>query len=94
MPRKAKAKIMPEKRKRNMRSHSEIREDLTKRIDYHKNAIVNLEQKIADLDKPRVRKFQLTEKGKTKKVLERAVAAGKTPEEIAAALGLDLEDWE
>jgi hypothetical protein len=83
-----------ERKPRTTRPIEEKRAEFLSKIEYHKKSITSLEQKIEALDKPTSRRPRMTEKMKTQRIFEAALAAGKTPVEIAAAIGIEVpEEW-
>lgn len=80
-------------KKRTVRTKSEIKRELEEKIAYHKRAIDSLEKRIQELDHPK-KAARISEKGKLKKIFEKAAAEGKSPAEIAGALGIEIpEEW-
>lgn len=69
-------------------------DEFDKRIEAARAKIKGLEEKKAAILAPkparRTRKPRMTKKKKLEAILKQAQKSGKTPEEIAAALGLDL----
>ncbi len=71
-------------------------DEFDKKIETARAKIKGLEEKKAALLAPKparkARKPRMTKKKKMEAILKKAQKAGKTPEEIAEALGLDLEE--
>ncbi len=68
--------------------------EFDKKIEAARAKIKNLEEKKAAILAPKparkIRKPRMTKKKKMEAILKQVQKAGKTPEEIAAALGIDL----
>lgn len=79
---------MADEKKRVRRSVEERAADLDAKIQKHKEAIKLLEEKKAELFRPRKRR---TDAEITKEILTKAKKAGLSSREIAEKLGLDLE---
>jgi len=77
---------MSEPIKRNRRSKEEIVAEYRKKIDFHKNAISSLEEKIERVLNPKPRSAPATQ---MKTILNKAKET-MTPEEIAEKLGIEL----
>lgn len=85
---KGRISIMEESKKRVRRSANERAAEIDAKIQKHKDAIKLLEEKKAELFRPRKRR---TEAEITKEILTKAKKAGLSSKEIAEKLGLELE---
>lgn len=79
---------MADEKRRVRRSVEERAADLDAKIQKHKEAIKLLEEKKAELFRPRKRR---TDAEITKEILTKAKKAGLSSREIAEKLGVDLE---
>ena len=80
---------MEETKKRVRRSVEECAAELDKKIQAHKEAIKLLEEKKAELFRPKKRRRSDAEIAKD--LLARAKKAGMTSKDIAEKLGLEME---
>ena len=80
---------MDETKKRVRRSVEERAAELDKKIQAHKEAIKQLEEKKAELFRPKKRRRSDAEIAKD--LLARAKKAGMTSKDIAEKLGLEME---
>lgn len=78
---------MAETKKRVRRSANERAAELDAKIQKHKDAIKLLEEKKADLFRPKKRR---TEAEITSEILKKAKKSGMTAKDIAEKLGVDL----
>lgn len=78
---------MAESKKRVRRSANERAAELDAKIQKHKEAIKLLEEKKADLFRPKKRR---TEAEITSEILKKAKKSGMTAKDIAEKLGVDL----
>lgn len=78
-----------ETKKRVRRSPEEIAAEIDDKIAAHKDAIKKLEQRKAEVLAPK--KPRMTKAQKMKVVIDKAKAAGMSPEEIAEKLGVSFE---
>lgn len=81
--------ISEETKKRVRRSPEEIVAEIDDKIVAHKDAIKKLEQRKAEVLAPK--KPRMTKAQKMKVVIDKAKAAGMSPEEIAEKLGVSFE---
>lgn len=81
--------ISEETKKRVRRSPEEIAAEIDDKIVAHKDAIKKLEQRKAEVLAPK--KPRMTKAQKMKVVIDKAKAAGMSPEEIAEKLGVSFE---
>jgi len=79
---------MPEEKKRVKRSVEERAAEIDAKIQKHKDAIKLLEEKKAELFRPRKRR---TEADIAKEILTKAKKAGLSSREIAEKLGVELK---
>ena len=77
-----------ENEKRTRRTKEEIVFEIEKKIQYHKECIVALEQKKERTLNPKTRKKSLT----MKKILDFAKSEGMSIEDIAEKVGFKLEE--
>ena len=80
---------MAETQKRVRRTVEERAAELDKKIQAHKEAIKLLEEKKADLFRPRKRRR--TEAEITQELISRAKKAGLSSKEIAERLGIEID---
>ena len=78
---------MAEAKKRVRRSANERAAEIDAKIQKHKDAIKMLEEKKADLFRPKTRR---TEAEITSEILKKAKKSGLSSKEIAETLGVDL----
>lgn len=78
---------MAEKKKRVRRSANERAAEIDAKIQKHKDAIKMLEEKKADLFRPKKRR---TEAEITSEILKKAKKSGLSAKDIAEKLGVDL----
>lgn len=80
---------MEEKKKRVRRSVEERAAEIDKKIQEHKDAIRKLEDKKAEMFRPK--KKRRSEAEITKEILTKAKKSGLTTKEIAEKLGIEIE---
>lgn len=77
-----------EEKKRVRRTKEELVAEVEKKINYHKECIVALEEKKERILNPKTRKKTLT----VKRILDYAKSEGMTLEQVAEKLGVNIEN--
>ena len=82
--------------KRTRRTFEEVKAErianLNAKIDMHKAAIKELEAKVEAEKAKQPKTRSKSDKTKIKSIVDMAAKVGKTPEDIAKALGIDIPD--